>query len=150
MQLLLVRVPCPQYQMELDRVKQTEEMKAKFSKYSQLFGNLTQITGQQIDDFEGVLDIHGTLKAEVGWRKVSKFVSLWFSVLQQNCNLTLPEWTEDYYPGKILNASIFSYVLNVYTDKLKRLKGGIFFSVQLSNLTQNNWSSFHNITNFNF
>lgn len=70
-----MRIPCPQYQKELDRVKQTEEIKEKFSKYSHLFGNLTQITGQEIDDFEGVLDIHGTLKAEVGCRKVKKLAS---------------------------------------------------------------------------
>lgn len=41
-------------------------------------------------------------------------------------NLTLPEWTKDYYPDKLVPLTLYDFQLNVYNDALKRLKGGPF------------------------
>lgn len=40
--------------------------------------------------------------------------------------LTLPEWTNDYYPDKLIPLTLYDLQLNVYNDPLKRLKGGPF------------------------
>jgi hypothetical protein len=48
--------------------------------------------------------------------------------LQKEYGLKLPEWTEKYYPEQMQNLTDFSFVLNVYNDELKKLKGGeIYF-----------------------
>lgn len=41
-------------------------------------------------------------------------------------NLTLPDWTKDYYPDKLIPLTLYDFQLNVYNDLLKRLKGGPF------------------------
>lgn len=38
--------------------------------------------------------------------------------------MTLPGWTKGLYPEKMMQPTAFSYVLNVYSQKLKRLKAG--------------------------
>lgn len=40
--------------------------------------------------------------------------------------MELPEWTQAYYPEKLLPLTEKSYVYNAYNDELKRLKGGVF------------------------
>lgn len=36
----------------------------------------------------------------------------------------MPDWTKEYYPDKMLEPTIFSFVLNAWNDKMNRLKGG--------------------------
>lgn len=85
---------------------ESEDVKSLFEYYEPLFKTLTEITGQNVTDFDGVQDIFSTLKAE------------------ETFNLTLPEWTEQYYPDKLLEPTVFSFILNAYNDKMNRLKGG--------------------------
>ncbi|RZB39347.1 venom acid phosphatase Acph-1 [Asbolus verrucosus] len=113
-QLLLVRRPCAQYHLELDRVMQTEEIQNKLKENEELFKELSEITGKTVENFDDVQDIYTTLRAEEAF------------------NLTLPKWTKNYYPDKLLPPTIFSYVLNAYTDRLKRLKGGVLLKKLLS------------------
>lgn len=60
-----MRKPCPQYYIELGRVMQLEEIRRKFEENQPLFDELTAITGQKTNNFDGVQDIYSTLKAEV-------------------------------------------------------------------------------------
>lgn len=43
---------------------------------------------------------------------------------QEEFNLTLPEWTKEFYPDQMLEPTIFSFILNAWNDKMNRLKGG--------------------------
>ncbi|XP_066144133.1 prostatic acid phosphatase-like isoform X4 [Euwallacea fornicatus] len=103
--LLLVRKPCAAYHRERDRVVKSEEMQSRFKQYQDLFKGLTKYTGRVVKDFGDVEDVFSTLKAEEGY------------------NFTLPEWTKQFYPEKMLEPTVFSYILNSWNDKMNRLKG---------------------------
>lgn len=60
-----MRKPCPQFHIERQKVLQTEEIKNLLRKYENLFRELTDITGQKVDDLDEVQDVFSTLKAEV-------------------------------------------------------------------------------------
>ncbi|CAG9854000.1 unnamed protein product [Phyllotreta striolata] len=115
--LLLVRRPCPKYHVEKSKVIQSEEVQKMYKQYEELFKNLTEITGQKTDDFEGVQDIYTTLLSEVGY------------------NLTIPEWTKDYYPEKMYFPTIKSFVLNAYNDEMNRLRGGVLLKKLIEDWT---------------
>ncbi|XP_028130269.1 prostatic acid phosphatase isoform X2 [Diabrotica virgifera virgifera] len=105
--LLLVRKPCPKYHVEKKKVFESKEVKDMLSKYEDLYKELTDITGQKTEDFEGVQDIYTTLMAE------EKF------------HLKLPDWTKNYYPDRMYFPTVRSFVLNAYNDQMNRLIGGV-------------------------
>ncbi|CAG9820084.1 unnamed protein product [Phaedon cochleariae] len=105
--LLLVRKPCPQYHIEKQRIMKSPEVQNMFKQYETLFKELTNITGQNTTDFDGVQDIYSTLLAE------------------ERSNLTLPEWTKGYYPDKMYYPTVKSFVLNAFNDKMNRYIGGV-------------------------
>jgi hypothetical protein len=45
-------------------------------------------------------------------------------LLQEQFNLSLPEWTKGIYPDKLVPLTDFSFVLNAYNTELQKLKGG--------------------------
>ncbi|KAK4878733.1 hypothetical protein RN001_011239 [Aquatica leii] len=106
--LLLVRKPCPQYHLELDRLVNTEEIQSKLRDSQKLFEGISKHTGKKIETFEDVQDVYTTLMSEEAF------------------GLELPPWCGDFYPNAMSSATIFSYVLNAYNDKLNRFKGGVF------------------------
>lgn len=53
--------------MELDKVKQSAEIKKKLKDSETLFHELTQLTGKEVKDFDDVQDVFSTLRAEVNW-----------------------------------------------------------------------------------
>ena len=79
----------------------------------ELFQNLTEITGSVIKDPEDIQSLYSTLKAE------------------KDYGLKLPKWTDEYYPDKLKHLTDVSYILNVYNDELKKLKGGPFLKKTL-------------------
>lgn len=105
--LLLVRKPCAQYSLEMNRVKDLPEIKKKLQDFRPLFEDISRHTGAQMKDFADAEDVYSTLLAE------------------KNLNLSLPEWTKDYFPEKLEEPTVFFYVFNSYTDRMKRLKGGV-------------------------
>lgn len=106
--LLLVRTSCPRYHEALNAVLESPEIQNIMNDNQDLFNNLTTLTGMDIRTPDDVQSLYSTLKAE------------------SDFNLTLPEWTQDYYPEKLLPLTRLSYILNVYNDELKKLKGGPF------------------------
>jgi len=112
--LLLVRRPCSQYHLELDRLLKTSEIQQKLQENAQTFEEVSKHTGKQLKNFDDAQDVFSTLMAE------------------ETYNLTLPAWTKDYYPDKLLEPTVFSYVLNAYNTKLNRLKGGVFLKKLIS------------------
>jgi len=112
--LLLVRTTCPRYYEALDEVFKLPEVKALLDANRELFEELTKITGMDIKTPDDIQSLYSTLKAE------------------QEFGVKLPEWTERYYPQRLQNLTEESYVLNVYTDELKRIKGGPFLAKTLN------------------
>ncbi|XP_039448381.1 prostatic acid phosphatase [Culex pipiens pallens] len=112
--LLLVRKSCPRYHEAANAVLESGEIRQLMVDNLELFDNLTRITGMDIRTPDDVQSLYATLRAE------SEF------------GLTLPEWTRDYYPEKLLPLTKLSYVLNVYNDELKKLKGGPFLKKTLA------------------
>ncbi|GLV33616.1 uncharacterized protein CBL_21233 [Carabus blaptoides fortunei] len=105
--LLLVRRPCAQYHLELDKVMSEGEVKENLDKHQELFKALSSVTGLHIKDFDDVQSLYSTLVAEEGY------------------GLTLPDWTKKFYPDTLESLTEYSYIVNAYNDKLKRLKGGV-------------------------
>lgn len=124
--LLLVRKPCAQYHIELDKVMAEGEVKNKLEDNQKLFQDLSKITGLVIKDFDDVQSLYSTLRAE------SFF------------NLTLPQWTKQYYPDVLQPLTEFSYIVNAYNNKLKRLKGGVLLRKLLTD-----WHQVANTSNSN-
>ncbi|KAF5286470.1 hypothetical protein FQR65_LT12553 [Abscondita terminalis] len=106
--LLLVRKPCPQYHLELNRVLKSKDVRHKLQELQPLLDDLSKHTGKKIENFEDVQDVYTTLMSE------------------EASGLVLPQWTKTFYPERMKEATAFSYVLNAYNDKLNRLKGGVF------------------------
>lgn len=111
--LLLVRTPCPRYHEALEEVFNLPHVKQYLSSNKPLLDELSQITGLDIKTPDDVQSLYSTLKAEEGY------------------GLQLPEWSKKYYPEKLQNLTDESYILNVYTDELKLLKGGPFLKKTL-------------------
>ncbi|KAG5671139.1 hypothetical protein PVAND_001352 [Polypedilum vanderplanki] len=105
--LLLVRKPCPKYQEELNRVMQND-ISDELKRNTNLFNELTNITGLKIKTPDDVQSLYSTLKAE------------------KEFGLVLPKWTLDYFPKRLQEMTDKSYVYNAYNSELKRLKGGVF------------------------
>lgn len=63
--MLLVRKPCAQYHIELDKVMAEGEVKNKLEDNQKLFQDLSKITGLVIKDFDDVQSLYSTLRAEV-------------------------------------------------------------------------------------
>ncbi|XP_063930430.1 testicular acid phosphatase homolog [Zophobas morio] len=112
--LLLVRKPCAQYHLELERVMKTPEIQTKLKQHEDLFREISDVTGKTVTNFDDVQDVYSTLRAEEGY------------------DLVLPEFIKPYYPEKMVPPTIFSFVLNAYSDKLKRLKGGVLLKKLIS------------------
>lgn len=112
LKLLLVRVPCPRYHEEIDRIL-NEVVTSVIQKNKGLFEQLTNITGLNITTPDDVQSLYSTLKSE------------------QEFGLKLPEWAQEYYPHKLQELTDFSYILNVYNDELKKFKGGPFLKKTL-------------------
>lgn len=108
MQLLLVRTPCPRYHEALDEVFKTAELQKVLAENAQMFKELTEYTGMPISTPDDVQSLYSTLRAEIEY------------------GLSLPEWTANYYPKRLLELTEKSYLYNVHTDELKMLKAGPF------------------------
>nr|XP_022899750.1 venom acid phosphatase Acph-1-like isoform X2 [Onthophagus taurus] len=114
--LLLVRVPCAQYEIELKKVIESEPIQEIYKKNKNLFEYVSKSTGKDIKNFDDLQDVFTTLKAE------------------ESFNLTLPEWTVDYYPQKMYEPTAFSFYLRTYNKKLIRLKAGLLLKRIIENI----------------
>lgn len=108
MQLLLVRTPCPRYHEAVEEVFETPEVKKVLADNDAMFKELTKLTGMPIKTPDDVQSLYGTLRAE------------------QEHGLRLPDWTAKYFPNKLQPLTEASFIYNIQTDELKRLKAGPF------------------------
>ncbi|XP_031833159.1 testicular acid phosphatase homolog isoform X1 [Nomia melanderi] len=106
--LMLIWDTCPKYTKLRRAIMSLPEVQKIQSDNTNLYNELTNLTGMAISSPEDVNSLYGTLTAE------------------KQMNLTLPEWTDDYYPDKMEPLTLYDFELNVYNDLLRRLKGGPF------------------------
>lgn len=104
--LMLVWNKCPKYTRLRTSVNDQPEVRQVHEHNQQLFAELTNLTGMPITNVGDVSSLYSTLTAE------------------KEMNLTLPEWTKDYYPDKLLNLTLYDLKLNTYDNSFRRLKGG--------------------------
>ncbi|XP_014280005.1 venom acid phosphatase Acph-1 [Halyomorpha halys] len=102
--LLLVR-GCPRYSEAVAEII-ANQVAETIAKQKDLYDYLTEHTGKNVSDPDAVMDIFSTLKAE------------------EEFGLKLPSWTNEIYPDEMAKVTAFSFIVNTYTDELKRLKGG--------------------------
>ncbi|CAK9833544.1 Lysosomal acid phosphatase [Anthophora retusa] len=106
--LMLIWDTCPKYAKLRHTITSLPEVQQIQENNRQLYEELTNLTGMVISTPGDVGSLYGTLTAE------------------KHMNLTLPKWTEDYYPDKLVPLTLYDFQLNVYNDLLKKLKGGPF------------------------
>lgn len=104
----MVRTPCPRYHEAVEEILQSPEIKQVTDENAQLFAELTEHSGMPIRTPDDVQSLYGTLRAE------SEF------------GLELPEWTKKYYPHRLQNLTELSYIYNIYTPEVQKIKAGPF------------------------
>uniref|UniRef100_A0A2H8TQP2 Prostatic acid phosphatase n=1 Tax=Melanaphis sacchari TaxID=742174 RepID=A0A2H8TQP2_9HEMI len=113
--LLLVRIDCPKYHEERQKVMSSAEVVEELNTYSDLYGYLSNHTGLAIEDPDDVQSIYSTLKAEADY------------------GVALPSWTSKVYPTKLAKVTSRSFILNAYNNEMKKLKGDFLRSVIKTN-----------------
>lgn len=106
--LLLVRTSCPRYNEAVEQVLSSEPVKSEIDQYRTMLEELTQLTGMKIATPDDVQSLYYTLRTE------------------EEYGLKLPEWTKAYYPDRLFEVTTRSYLYNIWTDEMRRLKAGPF------------------------
>ncbi|XP_029178114.1 prostatic acid phosphatase-like [Nylanderia fulva] len=104
--LMLVWNTCPKYTQLRSSVNDLPEIRKVHEDNKQLFEELSNFTGMPITTVDDVSSLYNTLLTE------------------EEMNLTLPKWTEGYYPDKLIPLTLYELQLNTYNEKFRRLKGG--------------------------
>lgn len=104
--LLAMGKPCPAYDKELERFKNSKSYKERLHKYQSLMDYLTKYTGMRIKSYYDILNIYSTLYIETLY------------------NYTLPSWTKSVYPDKMRDPGCYSFTTETGTPLLARLKVG--------------------------
>jgi len=113
-----VRKPCPRYFEALNEVYELPDVKAEIAPYLEMFKELEEHTGLSFKEPEDVQSLYLTLLAEQEW------------------GLELPEWTHSYFPEKLQFLAEQSYVYNVYTPEMQKIKGGPFLKKMFDEMQQ--------------
>ncbi|XP_067647607.1 venom acid phosphatase Acph-1-like isoform X2 [Eurosta solidaginis] len=106
--LLLVRTACPRYFEALEEVLDSPNVKAEIAPYLNMLNELTTLTGMNIVQPEDVQSLYLTLLAE------------------QEFGLQLPQWTKSYFPQRMQFLTEQSYIYNVQTPEIQKIKAGPF------------------------
>ncbi|XP_037938962.1 venom acid phosphatase Acph-1-like isoform X2 [Teleopsis dalmanni] len=114
--LLLVRTSCPRYFEAVHEVLELPEVKAEIEPYLDMYKELAELTGMKFSEPEDVQSLYLTLLAE------------------QEFGLELPEWTKQYFPEKLQFLAEQSYIYNVYTPEMQKIKAGPFLKKMLDEM----------------
>ncbi|OXU23470.1 hypothetical protein TSAR_015564 [Trichomalopsis sarcophagae] len=100
---LLGTIHLPRYQIERRRVENEREIKEELGNLRPFMSELSDLTGNYINNTLDVKNIYDTLVSE-------SFM-----------NLTLPDWTKEMFPhGKLLEAALFDYDICSYDNNITR------------------------------
>ncbi|EFN86267.1 Testicular acid phosphatase-like protein [Harpegnathos saltator] len=116
---LLGSLVCPTYQEKLTEIRKTPEVIEQAAQFDDVKERLIKYTGFNITNVLHFFTIYHTLYT------------------QHYLNLSLPEWTQNFFPnGSLLDATIFVYNLLSYNEELTKLNGGKFRNQQHTNFTK--------------
>lgn len=104
--VLAAKKSCPVYEYELKKLYKSEEFKTYDKKIADIYKYLTTHSGKSVKSLQSVQNIYSCLHIE------------------ELYNLSLPEWTREVYPDKLLPISALSFAVKTYTPLLARLKSG--------------------------
>ncbi|XP_053597176.1 venom acid phosphatase Acph-1-like [Microplitis demolitor] len=98
---------CPEYIKEYKNFLGQGIAKNMINKHKEVMKYLTDNTGKQVDQTSAVYYLYNLFNEQIAQ------------------NLTLPEWTKNVYPNSMKEITELDFNLRSYTNKLKRLNGGI-------------------------
>ncbi|XP_046617069.1 prostatic acid phosphatase-like [Neodiprion virginianus] len=104
--LLASKKYCPKYEMELQNVMNSPEIRKIDDDNQELYNYLSKKAGTMVQSVSDVSGIYNTLFIEVLY------------------NRTLPEWTKSVYPDKLKPLADFSFTVEAHNKLLQRLKSG--------------------------
>ncbi|KAH0568276.1 venom acid phosphatase Acph-1-like [Cotesia glomerata] len=98
---------CPEYIKEYQNFLKQDQAKKIINKYKDVMKYLTEYTGKQVVKTSDVYYLYNLFNEQIAQ------------------NLTLPEWAKNVYPSPMKEITELDFNLRSYTNKLKRLNGGI-------------------------
>ncbi|XP_012060520.1 PREDICTED: venom acid phosphatase Acph-1-like [Atta cephalotes] len=108
---------CPQYLEEYNRILNSPEGQAKIGEFKDLMGNLTRLTGKNIQSLEEFYYLYHTFVAE------------------SSLGLPLPEWAYDYFPyGPLFDGIVAAYNISNFTPLIRRLYAGPMIRAMTDNM----------------
>lgn len=125
--VLSMKRNCPRYTKELNKLFSTEYFTNISRNNHDLYVYLTKYSGTVISSLESMEYLYNTLNIE------------------RNFNFTLPDWTVGVFPNKMRSLAALSFATMTYTERLARLKVGLFFNEILgkfSNVTSGKTQNF--------
>lgn len=116
--LLAMKKYCPRYEYEVEKLKNSPEMRRIDQDNAQLYSYLTQQTGKKISSLEDVNTVYNSL------------------FIEELNNKPLPEWTKSVYPDRLRPVAEKSFELDCYNKILSRLKTGLLVGEMVQHLVQ--------------
>ncbi|KAJ6638288.1 Lysosomal acid phosphatase [Pseudolycoriella hygida] len=120
--ILAQKKPCPRYDEALKKLMNanttSNEIKAINEKNEALYEHLSKHTGNNITNILDVELLYNTLEIE------------------HEAGLTLPEWTEDVFPDKMLPLAERNLELLTETPFMKKVKGGALLTEIMEHMTK--------------
>lgn len=118
--LLAQKKPCRKYDEMLKNLYENPpaDVVEMMRQNEELFKMLTRNTGHNVTSITDVEFLYNTLQVE------------------QDAQLALPDWTEKVFPEKMLAMAKRSLALFTETQFMKRIKGGIFITEVIENMTK--------------
>jgi len=104
--ILAAKKSCPVFDYELKKLYKSQEFKAYDKQNMPIYKYITMHAGKEVNSLQSVQNIYSCLHIE------------------EIYNFTLPEWTREVYPAKLLPISGLSFATKTYTPLLARLKTG--------------------------
>ena len=108
--LLKLEATCPQADIEMNNVLNSEKIQAILEEHKELLQYLSDNSEDKIKTIRDVAYLYDSL------------------YIEKSRNLTLPSWTDKIYPEKIKAISEYSFAITSFSDKLRRLRGGPLLS----------------------
>ncbi|XP_031845966.1 prostatic acid phosphatase [Nomia melanderi] len=121
--VLAAKKYCPKYDLELEKVMNSAEMKRIDEENEKIYAYLTEKTGNKISSLRTVEQIYNVLFIESIYNK------------------TLPEWTKSVFPDKLKPIAAKSFTINAYNKILQRLKSGSLLGEMIDHMEKKSKNS---------
>ncbi|XP_019872644.1 prostatic acid phosphatase [Aethina tumida] len=113
--VIAMEKPCDKYERLFEELMESEHFKQVDREYKKIYEYLTENSGTKTKTLKAAKALYTTLSIE------------------EQRNLTLPDWTKHVYPDKLKAMASLSFQSYVYTDPLTRLRVGPFYHELIGN-----------------